>query len=206
MTAHKIQIAPELAAEGKRLYEQTLTPLRDIAAMMGICRRTLENRIREWNWKRRRTPALRVDLRHAMRGAVIAAVTRESAQDNASFTPVAPQQRLALALRMQETVEQELAAVQRVLDKVAPTKPDETEQCARTLASISHTLRDLAEIMQPEPVMSPADETDNDSLPRDIDEFREELARRIRALIDARPPNATGHIGETGGETEPRGS
>ena len=86
---------------------------------------------------------------------------------------------------MQEAVEDELAAVKRVLDKVAPAKPDETEQCARTLASISRTLCDLATIMQPDPVTPAANETDNDSLPRDIDEFREELARRIRALIDA---------------------
>ena len=52
MPAHKIQIAPELIAEGKRLYEQTLTLTSDIAAMKGICRETLNDRIREWRWKR----------------------------------------------------------------------------------------------------------------------------------------------------------
>ncbi len=34
MVTRKIEIAPELIAEGKRLYEQTLTPLNDIAAVM----------------------------------------------------------------------------------------------------------------------------------------------------------------------------
>lgn len=47
--------------------------------MMGICRRTLENRIREWNWTRRRTAERPIDLRHAMRGAIIAAATRSGA-------------------------------------------------------------------------------------------------------------------------------
>ena len=50
MATPRIEIAPELVAEGRRLYEQTLTPMHYIAAMMGISRRTLENRIREWNW------------------------------------------------------------------------------------------------------------------------------------------------------------
>jgi len=191
MAPRKIAIAPDLVAEGKRLYEQTTTPLRDVAAMMGICRRTLENRIREWNWTRRRTATRPIELHHALRGAVIAAITDKSASAGASLVPVTPQQRMAIVLRIQETVEDELAAVKRVLDKVAPAKPDETEQCARTLASISHTLRDLATIMQPEPETPPANETDNDNLPHDIDEFREELARRIRALIDAEQTGAS---------------
>ena len=48
MATPKIQIAPELVAEGKRLYETTMTTIADIAALMGISRRTLENRIVEW--------------------------------------------------------------------------------------------------------------------------------------------------------------
>jgi hypothetical protein len=53
MGARRIEIAPELVAEGKRLYEQTLTPIADIAAMMGVCRETLNNRSCEWGWKHR---------------------------------------------------------------------------------------------------------------------------------------------------------
>lgn len=186
MGAHKIEIAPEVVAEGKRLYEQTLTPLRDVSAMMGISRRTLENRIREWNWTRRRTPAHPIDLHHAMRGAIIAAATQEGATGGESLAAVTPQQKFALALRIQEGVEQGLAAVKRVLDKIDPAKPDETERSARALANISHTLRELAAIVQPEPVTPPAHETNNDPVPRDIDEFREALAIRIEAFVAAR--------------------
>ena len=47
MATPKIQIAPERIVEGKHLYELTLTPVPDIAAMMGVSRKTLERRIHE---------------------------------------------------------------------------------------------------------------------------------------------------------------
>jgi hypothetical protein len=81
MATPKIEIAPELVAEGRRLYEETLTPVHDVAAMMGISQRTLENRIREWNWKRRRHSGGAVDLFHAVRGAAAAAAIAETLPD-----------------------------------------------------------------------------------------------------------------------------
>ena len=56
MATPKIQIAPERIADGKRLYELTLTPVPDIAAMMGVSRKTLERRIHEWGWTLRSAP------------------------------------------------------------------------------------------------------------------------------------------------------
>ena len=50
MATPRIEIAPERIADGRRLYETTLTPVADIAAMMGISRRTLERRIAGWGW------------------------------------------------------------------------------------------------------------------------------------------------------------
>jgi hypothetical protein len=185
VTAHKIQIAPELAAEGKRLYEQTLTPLRDIAAMMGICRGTLATRIREWKWTRRRMAAAPFELHHAIRGAAMAAITQEPPSNGASLVPVTPQQRAAIASRIQSAVEREIAAVERVLDVVGPADQGEAERSARTLASISRTLREVAALNQPDEV-TPPDDADNDPVPRDIDEFRRELTRRIRNFIEAR--------------------
>ena len=61
MAAATIQIAPECIADGKRLYELTLTPVADIAATMGISRRTLERRIHEWGWTPRSAPRLAAD-------------------------------------------------------------------------------------------------------------------------------------------------
>ncbi len=53
MPGRRKEIAAELVTEGRRLYENTLTPVRDIARVMGISRNTLDNRIAEWKWLRR---------------------------------------------------------------------------------------------------------------------------------------------------------
>ena len=42
----RIVIAPERIAEGRRLYEQTLTPMGDIAALLGIQTRSFAARPR----------------------------------------------------------------------------------------------------------------------------------------------------------------
>lgn len=195
----RIVIAPELIAEGKRLYEQTLTSMADIAALLGISTRTLENRAREWNWRPRRTSGRPVELLHAMRGAALAAST-DPAQQETNSEPVSPQRRTAIAERIQDVVERHLAAVEKVLAVLGPDEPAEAERTARTLAGLSRTLREVAALNQPE--QAPPDETDDDSLPSDIDAFRNELARRINALIDARERDAGGGADRTGAEPD----
>jgi hypothetical protein len=182
MATPKIQVAPELVAEGKQLYENTMTPIADIAALMGIKRRTLENRIAEWSWKRRRQPSGAVDLFHAVRGAAIATMTQPVPAAEARDTP---QARLTLALRMQAAVERELGAIERVLDTINPSDGGEAERNTRTLAGIGRTLRDIHAILQPTPQTPLDDDADDDPIPRDIDAFRDELARRIKGLVDA---------------------
>ena len=54
MSGLRKEIAPELMAQGRQLYENTLTPTRDIATKMGLSRTTLDNRIAEWKWQRRK--------------------------------------------------------------------------------------------------------------------------------------------------------
>lgn len=68
----------------------------------------------------------------------------------------------------------------------------------RTLAGITRTLREIAALNQPDE-MTPPNETDNDPIPRDIDEFRNELARRINALIDDRGDEESGETVEAAG-------
>ena len=50
----RIEIAPELAAEGRALYETSPTSVDEIAARMKISRSTLYARMREEKWQRRR--------------------------------------------------------------------------------------------------------------------------------------------------------
>jgi hypothetical protein len=169
MATSKIQVAPERIAEGKQLYELTLTPVPDIAALMGISRRTLARRIPEWGWTPRSAPHFAADRAHVATApaaaAPVAAVANAGAGGAAS-NPVSPEARIALAARLQITVQRTLAAVARTLQEMAAfTKPNE---------------------------VAPPDETDDDSIPRDIDELREALARRIRGFIEARRNGAGG--------------
>lgn len=200
MPAHKIDIAPGVIAEGKRLYERTLTPVRDIAAYMGISRWTLANRIREWGWQRRQAPAATVELHRAARGALMAVMTNDAPpRDGQVLPPASDERRAAIAARIQNAVECAMSAIERVLDKLDPADAAEAERDGRTLAGVSRSLRELAAANQL-PEASPPHETDDDPVPGDIDEFRFELTRRIRGFIEARR-QGTGRLpDESGGE------
>jgi hypothetical protein len=58
----------------------------------------------------------------------------------------------------------------------------------RTLAAVARTLREIAAITKPQEMlqeMAPLDDAADDPMPRDIDEFRRELTRRVEKIIDA---------------------
>ena len=190
MATPKIEIAPELVAAGRRLYEQTDTPQQEIAAMMGVSRDTLRARAREWGWTRRPHTARALELLHAVRGAAAAAAPDAMpealpAAKQPPSGPVTPEQRAALAQRIQNVVEREMTALERLLDKAGESGHGGAENSARALAGIARTLREVALLNRPAEAMLP-DEADDDPIPRDIDEFRRELARRINAFVDAR--------------------
>jgi len=177
MPAHRKEIPPEARAEAKRLYEQTLTPMADIAAMAGVCRSTLDARVREWKWQRRSAGHTGVDLAYAVRGAVVSAISA------APTLPISEERRLALAERIQDVVERQMAAVERVLGALKTEDQTEAERTTRTLAHITRVMREIAALTRPD--AAPNDDADDDPVPRDIDELRFELARRIRGLIEA---------------------
>jgi hypothetical protein len=187
MAPPKKPIAPELIAEGRRLYERTLTPTHDIASMMGISRSTFNNRLNDWGWTRRGVNSPAVDIARAVRGA--GRRRRGYAGGRCTDRCGAPAQRLALAARIQGVVESQMDAIDRVLQALGPSEQGEAERTARTLASLARTLREIAALTQPDEG-APPDDTDDDPIPRDIDEFRNELARRIHGLIEARQAGA----------------
>jgi hypothetical protein len=189
MATPKIQIAPERIAEGKHLYELTLTPVPDIAAMMGLSHRTLERRIVEWRWTPRSAARIATDRALVATAPAGAVVNAAPGDVDDSLSPAA--RTAANAARIQKIVKRGLDAVERVLDNVGPSDQGEAERSARTLAAIARTLQEMAAITKPVEV-TPPDETDHDPVPRDIDEFRNELARRIHALIDARQDGGNG--------------
>jgi len=92
----------------------------------------------------------------------------------------------ALAPRLQSAVARVLPAIEATLTKLtaSPQRPRELEQTARALGALMRTLRELnALLAQQRP---PAAPYDDDDMPEDIDAFRFELARRIRALVAER--------------------
>ena len=188
MATPKIEIAPERIADGKRLYELTLTPVPDIAAMMGVSRKTLERRVHEWGWTLRSAP------RHATDRALVAMAPTGAVVNGEPKPAVAvslsSETRSVLAARIQGIVAQGLDAVERVLSKVGPADEGGAERSARTLAAVARTLQEMAAFTKPEEA-TPPDDADDDPIPRDIDEFRRELTRRIRGFIEARRADAS---------------
>jgi len=88
-------------------------------------------------------------------------------------------------------VECQMDAIDRIVKNIAPSDQIEAEHGARTLASVSRTLREIQALNKPEDE-APPDDVDDDPIPRDIDEFRRELARRIRGFIETRRIGADG--------------
>ena len=196
----KKEIAPELLAEAKRLYEQTAAPVGDIAEMVGLSRSNFYERVREGKWRSRRAKPT-FSMARAISAAVRAAPAivpsdppnneppkvLSSAPTQDAATDMAQQQRLAIAQRIMTTVEREMDAIERILKTITPADPLEAEHGARTLASLSRTLRDIAALNRPDDETPPDDtDDDDDPVPQDIDEFRNELARRIRGILARR--------------------
>ena len=95
--------------------------------------------------------------------------------------------RAALVERLWRTADQQVQQIEERL-QAAGLEPTEREGNARTLATLVKTLRDLSAVDQahkPRGKQAPKDDND-DPVPRDIDEFRRELARRIDALVASR--------------------
>jgi hypothetical protein len=99
--------------------------------------------------------------------------------------------------RIERLVEKELAAEEAVRAQLGPLSraPADAERSARTLATLTQTLQVLARLRCGLPPDGGAD--DDDDMPRDIDEFRRDLARRIDAFVASRtePRHAHGDSG-----------
>ncbi len=169
----------EKIAEARHLYEHTLVPTKDIAALLGFSRRTLQTRAAEWGWTRRQQGGL--ELTRLKRGkdgrARVARKTRP--RKGAGSVPQSPPERLALAERIQAVAEREIAAVEQIIETLGGADPGETEGAARTLASLARTLRELVQLDVPAASTEP---THDEPIPRDLAELRRSLARKLEAL------------------------
>jgi hypothetical protein len=205
----KKEIAPELLAEARRLYEQTLAPVDDIASVLGMTRTPFYKIVNREGWRGRRARSGTFHFARALTADGVTALMPTPAEQpraavEVNREPVAPWQRNALAQRIMIAAERDIDAVERILAKVAPNDPIEIEYSARVVASVARTLREIAALNQPDEV-TPTDDTDDDPVPLDIDEFRLELARRIHVLVDARRNRQGGGGGGAVAQLEPPG-
>lgn len=206
---------PEFLAAVRRRYEDTDQPMPSIAREVEIGLRTLHRMAEREGWARRSERPPR-DLPPAVKLLEEARALERTHEVNIACEPPArePLAREAAAdaapdgsigssgdplARIEQLVLRELEAEETVRDQLShrPRTGSDATRCARTLAALTQTLQTLARLRAG---AAPTDDTDyddnDDSLPRDIDEFRRDLARRIDAFVarrtDERPAERDG--------------
>ncbi|EKS28704.1 hypothetical protein [Afipia felis] len=102
-----------------------------------------------------------------------------SAVDRLNDPPPAPLP--ALLKRVSSAIERELTQIEIIIcgTHVHPRHRTEAERRARTLASLARTLREVMLLRDREEKNC----EDDDTVPRDLDEFRRQLAQRLDELV-----------------------
>jgi hypothetical protein len=188
MTAKK-ELSPDQIAKARHLYEQTLVPVSDIAASLKVSDAWLYKRIKDLNWRKRQSQI--GDFHYARFLAEAEALAPAPAPQAELLAPIDPeaveQRSLAFTLRLQDAAERVLDAGVRIIGTIRPGDHAEGERCARVVAVVAHAFRDVAHLTKPVSAAEAHEpDDDDDPVPRDLDEFRQELARRIRGFIEAR--------------------
>jgi hypothetical protein len=177
---------PELLAHARRRYEETAEPAGPIAADLGIHTCSLSRLARNLGWVRRN--AGQRGLTTAMRLAEQAHAAAESQAEEAPPLPAdAPTSDPATLDRLEQAVLKELASVEAMRKQFGaePYEPRDAERTARTLANLTDTLGKLKR-MRAGVAEHARPQDDYDDMPEDMDAFRNELARRIRAFVESR--------------------
>jgi transposase-like protein len=201
------QLSPETWMQVRYEYEHTEKPVDDICLDHGVSPSTLRERMRRWRWTRRSQPisaegppptpriepaAPRVPIVAPIR-APAPSVWLEADDEPAPDSPAPhaaprdepPPDQTEVVRRLQGAVARVLPAIEAAVAQLAagPMPPREMERAARTLTSLTRTLRELNGLLSQYP---PA----KDEGPEDIEEFRARIARKIDAIIAQRPGNA----------------
>lgn len=190
--ARRCKFSPELEARARYLFEETDASMADIAFELGIHKGTVPTVARRRRWNRYVPPPR--DISPATRILVEAESLerrRENAESGSEMEREMPAQpdrasgepESDLVARLRRAVLNELTAVESLRDRLKnePQSRVAAERTARTLSILTDTLQKLQRLQCAVPVNGP----DYD-IPADIDEFRNELARRINAFVDSR--------------------
>lgn len=179
----RLEIPVALRAELKRDYECSLVPVDHLAARAGMSSRTFHARIRELGWRPRRTDqrGRRLPMRRHDDETPPPSLAEA---DTPRALPSDPADCAALALRIRRAIEQELAEIERVRSLIDPAETAKAEGIARTLAALARTLQEAMRLEEqagahPEP-------SGDDDVPRDFEELRRALSRRLDAIVAER--------------------
>jgi len=201
----------EAIENARRRYEETDEPQSSIAADFGVDRKTLDRLAKNEGWKLRRDRLPRDLPRHlrlalqsedAIRAKIEGRVSDEAEVEEGAGAEAAAPSSTAIAARLERAVEQELRAVElmRALGGPHPPTSADAERVARTLASLTDTLYRVRRLRTPDTPATGSD--DFDDLPRDINEFRIALARRIEAFVRSRTGGIVSADGDASGSTQ----
>lgn len=113
---------------------------------------------------------------------------RRSAVDRINDLPADQPPATSLVERVSDAIERELSKIERIIGnptRLPRTQRIETESRARVLASLARTLKEVMRLRSE--AGGAGDDTtkaaDDDAVPRDLDEFRRELSRRLEGLV-----------------------
>jgi hypothetical protein len=187
------ELTPETWTQVRYEYEHTEKPVEDICVDHGISSSTLRDRMRRWRWTRRRQPIAAegpppMPIEHAV-PLVPAVAPGETAADALAPLPAtsdaAPGDPAVIVPRLQGAVARVLPAIEATVAKLAagPMQPREMERAARTLTSLTRTLRELNELLKQHP--APAADRGR----KDTGAFIQELVRRMDAFAARRKAN-----------------
>ncbi|EJW10146.1 hypothetical protein A33M_0395 [Rhodovulum sp. PH10] len=151
-------LAADERAALRRAYETAGTTLKGVAKDFGVSPSSLTLVAEREGWRRGGTAASRPKSKPPQ-----ARVRR--------------QKKRSMADRLERLLAKEISRVEAVRRDAAAPDVADAERVARTLERLTDTLGKVRRLREPE-----AREPDDD-LPRDIDEFRRVLARRIAELV-----------------------
>jgi hypothetical protein len=165
--AKRIRLSPETIAQARQMYADGV-PVREICAQLGISPGALSF----WVDGGPASGPLHLEPLPRRRGGTAPIRRRRRLKGD----------RVALVARLWRTAEAQVRDIEdRLLRDAQP--PDERERDARTLAVLVKTLRELSALDE---AGAPPEAEDDDDGPRDIDEFRRDLARRMDAFVAER--------------------
>lgn len=97
----------------------------------------------------------------------------------------APATGAALIERVTRAIERELSLIEVIVGghRVKQQRRTEAERRARTLASLARTLSEVTRLRAGEDKAKDRVKSDDDAVPRDLDEFRRTLSRRLEQLV-----------------------